>query len=59
MRTLLQPGPVHPRRIDWFRDDLHALRFPLRAGATLNEALTAPLAGPASSPARLCSAVWR
>ncbi len=43
MRTLVQPGPVHPRRIDWFRDDPHALRFPLRAGATLNEALTAPL----------------
>lgn len=44
MRTLVQPGPVHPRRIDWFRDHSHALRFPLPAGATLNEALTAPLA---------------
>jgi predicted DNA-binding protein with PD1-like motif len=43
MRTLVQPGPVHPRRIDWFRDDPHALRFPLHAGATLNEALTGPL----------------
>jgi predicted DNA-binding protein with PD1-like motif len=43
MRTLVQPGPVHPRRIDWFRDDPHALRFPLRAGTTLAESLTAPL----------------
>nr|WP_294512391.1 hypothetical protein [uncultured Rhodopila sp.] len=43
MRTLVQPGPVHPRRIDWFRSGLRSLRFPLRAGATLNEALTGPL----------------
>jgi predicted DNA-binding protein with PD1-like motif len=43
MRTLVQPGPVHPRRIDWFRGDLQSLRFPLRAGTTLNEALTGAL----------------
>nr|WP_294526416.1 hypothetical protein [uncultured Rhodopila sp.] len=43
MRTLVQPGPAHPLRIDWFRSDLRSLRFPLRVGATLNEALTGPL----------------
>jgi predicted DNA-binding protein with PD1-like motif len=43
MRTLVQPGPVHPRRIEWFRDMPRALRYALPAGATLNEALTGPL----------------
>lgn len=43
MRSLRQPGPTHPNRIDCFRGDPHALRFALKAGATLNEALTAPL----------------
>jgi predicted DNA-binding protein with PD1-like motif len=44
MRTLVQPGPVHPRRIDWFRGEPRKLRFALPAGVTLNEALTGPLA---------------
>ncbi len=43
MRTLAQPGPVHPRRIEWFRDVPRPLRYALPAGATLNEALTGPL----------------
>jgi len=43
MRTLVQPGPVHPRRIEWLRDTPRALRYALPAGATLNEALTGPL----------------
>jgi predicted DNA-binding protein with PD1-like motif len=55
MRTLVQPGPVHPNRIDWFRDQPRPLRFRLPAGATLNEALTAPfvLAGLQSGTAVL------
>jgi predicted DNA-binding protein with PD1-like motif len=43
MRTLVQPGPVHPRRIEWFGETPRPLRYVLPAGATLNEALTAPL----------------
>jgi predicted DNA-binding protein with PD1-like motif len=43
MRTLKQPGPVHPERITWFRGELRSLRFALPAGATLNQALTEPL----------------
>lgn len=43
MRHLLQPGPVHPNRIDSFSGDLTPLRFRLRRGLTLTEALTAPL----------------
>jgi predicted DNA-binding protein with PD1-like motif len=43
IRSLRQPGPVHPSRIDSFRGSPHALRFAPRAGVTLNEALTAPL----------------
>ena len=41
-RSLRQPGPTHPSRIDCFRSEVHALRFTLRQGVTLNEALTAP-----------------
>jgi predicted DNA-binding protein with PD1-like motif len=43
IRSLRQPGPVHPDRIDCFRGELLVLRYPLSPGATLNEALTAPL----------------
>jgi predicted DNA-binding protein with PD1-like motif len=43
MRSLRQPGPIHPSRVDAFRGDPHALRLDLRRGATLNEAITGPL----------------
>jgi predicted DNA-binding protein with PD1-like motif len=43
IRSLRQPGPVHPSRIDSFRENPHVLRFAPRAGVTLNEALSAPL----------------
>jgi predicted DNA-binding protein with PD1-like motif len=43
MRTLRQPGPADPNRIDTFRGDPQALHFDLKPGVTLNEALTAPL----------------
>jgi predicted DNA-binding protein with PD1-like motif len=43
MRTLRQPGPVHPQRIDVVRGHVRALRYTLAPGATLNEAITAPL----------------
>ncbi|MGE4047119.1 MAG: hypothetical protein AB7F35_19810 [Acetobacteraceae bacterium] len=43
MRTLTQPGPVHPRRIDSFGVTPRALTFTLQAGLSLNDALTGPL----------------
>jgi predicted DNA-binding protein with PD1-like motif len=43
MRTLQQPGPIHPVRIDAFRGDLETLQVSLVPGATLNEAITAPM----------------
>ena len=43
MRRLLQPGPVHPDRIDSVRAEPVPLRFQLRPGLTLNQALTAAL----------------
>jgi len=43
MRRLTQPGPVHPERIDMFPGTPEELRFTLKAGLTLNEALTAPM----------------
>ena len=43
IRSLRQPGPPHPSRIDCCRGEPHALRFALKAGVTLNEAITAPL----------------
>jgi predicted DNA-binding protein with PD1-like motif len=39
----MQPGPVHPRRIDGFRGNARHLTFPLRVGVSLLEAATAPL----------------
>jgi predicted DNA-binding protein with PD1-like motif len=41
--TLKQPGPVHPERIESVEGHGHALAFMLRAGVSLNEALTRPL----------------
>lgn len=43
MRTLLQPGPVHPARFDSFQGEPLALEYTLAPGLSLNEALTAPL----------------
>ena len=43
MRTLLQPGPVHPRRIESFGASAESLTFPLRPGRSLLEAATKPL----------------
>jgi predicted DNA-binding protein with PD1-like motif len=45
IRSLRQPGPRHPSRIDIFRGDPHALQFALKPGVTLNEAITTPLVG--------------
>ena len=45
MRILVQPGPVHPRRIDSFAANPRHLTFPVQPGATLLEGITAPLAG--------------
>ena len=43
IRSLRQPGPVHPSRIDILRGTARTLHYPLAAGVTLNEAITAPL----------------
>jgi predicted DNA-binding protein with PD1-like motif len=43
MRTLCQPGPPDPVRVDAIRGEPHELRFTLPAGQTLAQALTAPL----------------
>lgn len=43
MRRLTQPGPVSPTRIDSFAGELVPLRFPLRTGVSLAEAVTGPL----------------
>jgi predicted DNA-binding protein with PD1-like motif len=43
MRTLLQPGPVHPRRIESFATTEQNLTYPLRTGVSLLEAATEPL----------------
>ncbi len=44
MRTLVQPGPIHPRRIDSFGCTAVSLTFPLRVGVSLLQAATEPLA---------------
>lgn len=44
MRTLTQPGPAHPLRIESVRTALHPLTFVLQPGSSLTQALTAPLA---------------
>ena len=43
MRTLVQPGPVHPRRIDSFGGTALRLTFPLRTSVSLLDAATEPL----------------
>ena len=43
IRSLRQPGPPHPSRIDCFRGEPHTLRIPLTPGLTLNEAIAVPL----------------
>ncbi len=43
MRHLVQPGPIHPVRIDSIGGDAVPLRFTLRRGLPLTEALTGPL----------------
>ena len=43
IRSLRQPGPAHPSRIDCFRGQPRPLHFALAPGMTLNEAITAPL----------------
>jgi predicted DNA-binding protein with PD1-like motif len=43
MRSLVQPGPVHPARFDSLQGEPLTLDFTLRPGLSLNEALTAPL----------------
>jgi predicted DNA-binding protein with PD1-like motif len=43
IRSLRQPGPPHPNRIDCVRGNPESVRYSLASGITLNEALTAPL----------------
>ena len=43
MRTLVQPGPEHPRRIDRFGGTAESLTYPLRAGVSLLDAATESL----------------
>jgi predicted DNA-binding protein with PD1-like motif len=43
IRSLRQPGPVHPDRIDCCPGDMVPLRYTLAPGLTLTEAITGPL----------------
>src|SRR5579862_7740615 len=43
MRTLVQPGTAHPRRIESFGGVARSLNFPLRTGRSLLDAATEPL----------------
>ena len=43
IRSLRQPGPIHPNRIDLFRGDADNLHFTLKPGLSLNQAVTGPL----------------
>ncbi len=43
IRSLRQPGPVHPNRIDCYPGNVVPLRYTLVPGLTLNEAITVPL----------------
>jgi predicted DNA-binding protein with PD1-like motif len=45
MRRLVQPGPVHPERIESFEGRSRRLEFSLQPGLSLNDALTRPLIG--------------
>lgn len=44
IRSLRQPGPAHPSRIDCFRNDITSFDFRMKPGDTLNDAITRPLA---------------
>lgn len=43
IRSLIQPGPTHPSRIECILGEPRSLTLRLHPGATLNEALTGPL----------------
>ena len=43
MRRLIQPGPVHPERIESFEGRSRRLEFSLQPGLSLNDALTRPM----------------
>jgi hypothetical protein len=43
IRSLRQPGPVHPNRVESYRGEVEAMRYALASGLTLNEAVTGPL----------------
>jgi predicted DNA-binding protein with PD1-like motif len=43
MRTLQQPGPVHPNRIDIVHGTARDVRYTLEPGRTLTDSVTAPL----------------
>jgi predicted DNA-binding protein with PD1-like motif len=43
MRTLIQPGPTHPERIESYEGRCRRLEYSLQPGASLNNALTQPL----------------
>jgi predicted DNA-binding protein with PD1-like motif len=43
MRSLVHPGPVHPRRIDSFAGEARRLVFTVAPGVTLLDGLTGPL----------------
>lgn len=43
MRRLVQPGPVHPERIESYEGRSRRLEFSLQPGLSLNDALTRPL----------------
>ncbi|WP_158932890.1 PCC domain-containing protein [Acidisphaera sp. S103] len=43
IRSLKQPGPTHPSRIDAFQGTPQTLHFALNPGDTLNQAVTTPL----------------
>ena len=45
IRHLVQPGPVHPERIESFEGRSRRLEFSLQPGLSLNDALTRPLVG--------------
>ena len=44
MRTLIQPGPVHPRRIDSLGGRARSLTFSVAPGVSLLKGITTPLA---------------
>jgi predicted DNA-binding protein with PD1-like motif len=46
IRSLRQPGPPHPDRIDCFRGEAISLHYRFRTSVTLNDAITTPLMQP-------------